>query len=277
MNCVRDYISFAVWFVGLGYIVMWPLSMPVGGDLFGAALRLRRPPARARSSVRPAASVAARASACTWPARCCAALARAASRRAGAAAARRTSAPRRPPMPTRASRRRHAARESPLPRWPLPTPRKSAGRAAFRPARRCRNKLACGISGVDGNLRARGLARRLRELSPRLPCRQFRRRVQARGALPHPALSARQAGGVPRHRHPCRRRALRSHRPEASRGGEWRDGIERLLAAQLAGQGGGAARALSRRGRRAQRARPARQSIPARRRWRAPGCARRTG
>lgn len=26
MNRVRDYIQFAVWFVGLGYIVLWPLT-----------------------------------------------------------------------------------------------------------------------------------------------------------------------------------------------------------------------------------------------------------
>ena len=35
---------------------------------------------------------------------------------------------------------------------------------------------------------------------------------------------------------------------EANRGGEWHDGIERLMAAQLDGAGGGAARALSRGG-----------------------------
>ncbi len=28
MNCVWDYISFAVWFAGLGYIVMWLLRSP---------------------------------------------------------------------------------------------------------------------------------------------------------------------------------------------------------------------------------------------------------
>jgi hypothetical protein len=28
MHRVRDYISFAVWFAGLGYIVMWLLSSP---------------------------------------------------------------------------------------------------------------------------------------------------------------------------------------------------------------------------------------------------------
>ena len=25
MNCVWDYVGFAIWFVGLGYIAMWPL------------------------------------------------------------------------------------------------------------------------------------------------------------------------------------------------------------------------------------------------------------
>ena len=44
---------------------------------------------------------------------------------------------------------------------------------------------------------------------------------------------------------------------EANRGGEWHDGIERLMAAELAAAGRGAARALSRGDRRAQRARPA--------------------
>jgi hypothetical protein len=26
MNRVRDYVQFAVWFIGLGYIVLWPLT-----------------------------------------------------------------------------------------------------------------------------------------------------------------------------------------------------------------------------------------------------------
>lgn len=39
MNRFRDYSSFAVCFVGLGYIVLWPASTPgTGGDLFGASL-----------------------------------------------------------------------------------------------------------------------------------------------------------------------------------------------------------------------------------------------
>ena len=39
MNLARDYINFAVKFVGLGYIVMWPWSTTrAGGDVFGAAL-----------------------------------------------------------------------------------------------------------------------------------------------------------------------------------------------------------------------------------------------
>src|SRR5664279_1399715 len=58
----------------------------------------------------------------------------------------------------------------------------------------------------------RGAFEQTRELSPRFPCRRLCRCVQARGALPRPALFARQAGGVPRDRHPCRRRPLRSGR-----------------------------------------------------------------
>lgn len=39
MNRVKDYSGFAIGFVGLGYIVLWPLSSPgAGGELFGAAL-----------------------------------------------------------------------------------------------------------------------------------------------------------------------------------------------------------------------------------------------
>jgi len=38
MNRFRDYLCFAVQFAGLGYVVMWPLSTPGDGDLFGAAL-----------------------------------------------------------------------------------------------------------------------------------------------------------------------------------------------------------------------------------------------
>jgi hypothetical protein len=38
MNRFRDYLGFAVQFVGLGYVVLWPLSTPGRGDLFGAPL-----------------------------------------------------------------------------------------------------------------------------------------------------------------------------------------------------------------------------------------------
>lgn len=38
MNRLKDYLGFSVRFVGLGYIVLWPLSTPGRGDLFGAAI-----------------------------------------------------------------------------------------------------------------------------------------------------------------------------------------------------------------------------------------------
>lgn len=38
MSRLRDYLGFSVRFVGLGYVVLWPLSTPGGGELFGAAL-----------------------------------------------------------------------------------------------------------------------------------------------------------------------------------------------------------------------------------------------
>jgi hypothetical protein len=39
MNRAREYINFAVKFVGLGYIVLWPLSVTsTSGNVFGAAL-----------------------------------------------------------------------------------------------------------------------------------------------------------------------------------------------------------------------------------------------
>ena len=42
MNRIRDYIGFAVWFAGLGYIALWPLSSPdVGGKPFGASILCR--------------------------------------------------------------------------------------------------------------------------------------------------------------------------------------------------------------------------------------------
>src|ERR1035441_2034021 len=70
----------------------------------------------------------------------------------------------------------------------------------------------------------RGAFEQTRELSPRFPCRRLCRRVHARGALPQLALFARPAGGA----------LYDLAVPEASRGGEWHDGIERLMAAQLA-------------------------------------------
>jgi hypothetical protein len=39
MNRARDYINFAVKFVGLGYIVLWPVSViGTSGNVFGAAV-----------------------------------------------------------------------------------------------------------------------------------------------------------------------------------------------------------------------------------------------
>ncbi len=38
MNRVRDYCTFAIGYCGLGYILIWPLSSPDGGALFGAVL-----------------------------------------------------------------------------------------------------------------------------------------------------------------------------------------------------------------------------------------------
>src|SRR5690348_17534584 len=36
MNRLKDYLGFAVQFVGLGYIVLWPASTPGNGEMFGA-------------------------------------------------------------------------------------------------------------------------------------------------------------------------------------------------------------------------------------------------
>ncbi|HXD44090.1 MAG TPA: hypothetical protein VN655_03060 [Pseudolabrys sp.] len=36
MTRLKDYLCFAVHFAGLGYIVLWPVSTPGNGDLFGA-------------------------------------------------------------------------------------------------------------------------------------------------------------------------------------------------------------------------------------------------
>ena len=37
MNRIKDYIGFAIWFAGLGYIALWPITSPdMGGKPFGA-------------------------------------------------------------------------------------------------------------------------------------------------------------------------------------------------------------------------------------------------
>ena len=60
--------------------------------------------------------------------------------------------------------------------------------------------------------RAEVTARWVHELPPRLPRRRLRRCGQARGAgAPHRAAEA-EGHRLPRHRHPCRHRPLRSHR-----------------------------------------------------------------
>jgi hypothetical protein len=38
LNRLKDHLGFAVQFVGLGYIALWPVSTPAAGDLFGASL-----------------------------------------------------------------------------------------------------------------------------------------------------------------------------------------------------------------------------------------------
>jgi hypothetical protein len=38
LNRLKDHLCFAVQFVGLGYAVLWPVSTPAAGDLFGASL-----------------------------------------------------------------------------------------------------------------------------------------------------------------------------------------------------------------------------------------------
>ena len=38
MNRIKDYIGFAIWFAGLGYIALWPItSTDLGGKPFGAS------------------------------------------------------------------------------------------------------------------------------------------------------------------------------------------------------------------------------------------------
>ncbi len=42
MNRIKDYIGFAAWFAGLGYIVLWPVTSPeLGGKPFGASVFCR--------------------------------------------------------------------------------------------------------------------------------------------------------------------------------------------------------------------------------------------
>ena len=39
MNRVRDYIGFAIWFSGLGYVALWPVTSPDSdGKPFGASI-----------------------------------------------------------------------------------------------------------------------------------------------------------------------------------------------------------------------------------------------
>ena len=101
------------------------------------------------------------------------------------------------------------------------------------------SRTSAGSGNADQPCVGGGAARSYRgdfrdELSPRLSRRQFRRCRQARGDGAHSRSSAHQAGGLPR---------LDTHAgaglydlagAEASRSGEWRDGIGRLLAAPIA-------------------------------------------
>jgi len=42
MNRIKDYSGFAIWFAGLGYIVLWPVTSPdLGGKPFGASIFCR--------------------------------------------------------------------------------------------------------------------------------------------------------------------------------------------------------------------------------------------
>ena len=45
MNRIKDYIGFAIWFAGLGYIALWPVTSPdLGGKPFGASIVCRNTP-----------------------------------------------------------------------------------------------------------------------------------------------------------------------------------------------------------------------------------------
>jgi hypothetical protein len=42
MNRIKDYTGFVIWFAGLGYIVLWPVSSPdLSGRPFGASIICR--------------------------------------------------------------------------------------------------------------------------------------------------------------------------------------------------------------------------------------------
>lgn len=42
MNRIKDYTGFAAWFVGLGYLVLWPITADeIGGVSFGASILCR--------------------------------------------------------------------------------------------------------------------------------------------------------------------------------------------------------------------------------------------
>ena len=42
MNRIKDYVRFVIWFAGLGYIVLWPVTSPdLSGKPFGASIFCR--------------------------------------------------------------------------------------------------------------------------------------------------------------------------------------------------------------------------------------------
>jgi hypothetical protein len=129
MSRLRDYLGFSVWFVGLGYAVLWPLSTPGDGELFGAALVCHDRVGRVLDLVcawphplRLSLGLHATGALCAVLATlqlCVVAVRRARRLRAGPAAsvlpsveAEPSTAPRQPPTPFKARRR------------PMPPPRK---------------------------------------------------------------------------------------------------------------------------------------------------------
>ena len=134
MNRVRDYLGFAVWFAGLGYIAMWPL---------GRAEHLTLPRACTRSP--------SPLGACSFPCACVCARLQPAARRASAARALRA----------RATTGRRAAAAAARRPTPLRTvkPRSQFGlrgtprlerRNRDRPAKSCRRRER-GISTRAGD------------------------------------------------------------------------------------------------------------------------------